>query len=96
MGIKGKQVMSGTQKGDIDTAHSCPCTQRGVDKATHPNLGYQVHGVEAVSALINQWAQSAASVPIRGTESCSKTRLCLFFLRIYVRILKWQLEESWE
>lgn len=54
MGIKGKQVMSGTQKGDIDTAHSCPCTQRGVDKATHPNLGYQVHGVEAVSALINQ------------------------------------------
>lgn len=44
MGIKGKQVMSGTQKGDIDPAHSCPRTQGGVDKATHPHLGHQAHG----------------------------------------------------
>lgn len=54
MGIKGKQVMSGTQKGDIDPAHSCPRTQGGVDKATHPTLATRPMGAEAVSAPINQ------------------------------------------
>ena len=54
MGIKGKQVRSGTQKGDIDPAHPALALREEWTKPLTPTLATRSMGVEAVSALINQ------------------------------------------
>lgn len=61
--IKGKQVMSGTQKGDIDPARSNPRTQGGGWSRSSSPLPPGPTGAEAASALINQCMHSAAPVP---------------------------------